>query len=90
MAEIERQLTTENKKRELQRKQELYEAQLIALKGQYETERDAILRELAEEEKRQKVVASQRLEMARLRKADNGGMQVEENGARKARKGAAK
>ena len=90
VAEIERQLSTENKKRELQRKQELYEAQLIALKGQYETERDAILRELAEEEKRQKVVASQRLEMARLRKADNGGMQVEENGARKARKGAAK
>ena len=90
VAEIERQLTTENKKRELQRKQELYEAQLIALKGQYETEREAILRELAEEEKRQKVVASQRLEMARLRKADNGGMRVEENGARKARKGTAK
>lgn len=87
-AEVDRKLTTEHKQRELQRKQDLYEAQLIALRGQYETERDAILRELDEEEKRQKVVAAQRLEIARMRKADNGEVQVEENGARKARKGA--
>lgn len=86
-AEIECQLSAERKKRELRRRQELYEAQLIALKGQYETERDAILRELEEEEKRQEVIADQRLEIARMRKADNGGMPVEENGARKARKG---
>ena len=85
--EIERQLTTENKKRELRRKQELYEAQLVALKGQYEAERDVILRELDEEEKRQKIVSDQRLEIARLRKADDGEVQVDENGAPKARKG---
>ena len=89
-AEIERQRTTENKQRELQRKQELYEAQLIALKGQYETERDAILRELEAEERRQKVVAEQQLEIARLRRADDGRVQIEENGTRKARKGAAR
>lgn len=86
-AEVDRRLLTEYKQRELRRKQELYEAQLIALKGQYETERDTILRELDAEEKRQKVMADQRLEIARMRKADNGGVQVEENGARKARKG---
>ena len=86
-AEVDRQLSIEHKQRELRRKQELYEAQLIALKGQYETERDAILRELAEEEERQKVIADQRLEIARMRKADVGGIQVDENGARKARKG---
>ena len=89
-AEVDRQLSTEHKQRELRRKQELYEAQLIALKGQYEIERDALLRELDGEEKRQKVLAAQRLEIARMRKADNGGVQVEENGARKARKGAAR
>ena len=86
VAEADRRLATELKERELRRKQELYEAQLLALKGQYETERDAILRELEEARQREKVVADQRLEIARLRHADNDGMQVEENGARKARK----
>jgi circadian clock protein KaiC len=88
-AEIERQQTTARKQRELRRKQELYEAQLQALKGQYESERDAILRELDEEQTRLRVAADQRLEIARLRKADSRGMQIDENGARKARKGAA-
>lgn len=86
-AEVDRRLSIERKQRELQRMRDLYEAQLIALKGQYETERDAILRELDEEEKRQKVIADQRLEIARMRKADLGGVQIEGNGARKARKG---
>ena len=89
-AEVDRQLSAERKQRELRRKQELYEAQLIALRGQYEAERDAILRELDEDEKREKLKANQRLEIAHMRKADNGEMQVEENGARKARKGAAR
>ena len=89
-AEIERQTITERKQRELRRKQELYEAQLIALKAQYETERDGILKELDQEEKRKKVVAEQQHEMARLRRADDGRVQIEENGARKPRKGAAR
>jgi len=86
-AEIDRQLLTERKQRELQRKQELYEAQLMALKGQYETERDAILRDLDEDERRRKVMADERLEIARLRRADNGEVQFQGDGARKARKG---
>jgi circadian clock protein KaiC len=88
-AEVERQQVTARKQRELRRKQELYEAQLQALKGQYESEREAILRELDEEQTRLRVDADQRREIARLRKADDG-MRIEENGARKARKGAAK
>jgi len=80
----------ERKQRELRRKQELYEAQLIALKSQYETERDTILRELEEEKQRQQVVAVQRLEIARLRQADNGEVQMQGNGARKSRKGTAR
>ena len=86
-AQAERRLATEHKERELTRKEELYQAQLLALKGQYESERDAILRELEEAKQREKVIADQRLEIARLRYADNDRMQVDENGARKARKG---
>ena len=89
-ADVDRKQTLERKQRELRHKQELYEAQLIALKGQYESERDAILRELEEEKQRQREVAEQRLEIARLRKADNGEVQLEDNGARKSRKGAAR
>jgi circadian clock protein KaiC len=88
-ATVEREYLTERKQRELQRKQELYEAQLQALKGQYESEREAILRELDEEQTRLRLAADQRREIARLRKADDG-MRIEENGARKARKGAAR
>jgi len=88
--DLERQQVYARKQRELRRKQELYEAQLQALKGQYESERDAILRDLDEEQSRLKIAADQRVEMARLRKADSRGMQIDENGARKARKGAAR
>ena len=87
-AEVERQEVAARKQRELRRKQELYEAQLQALKGQYESERDAILMELNEEQNRIQFAADQRLEMARLRRADNRAVQIGENGARKARKGA--
>jgi len=89
-AEFERQLTSARKERELRRKQDLYEAQLVALKGQYETERDALLRDLDEEKKRIEVMAAQRREIARLRRADNSGgskIEIQENGAKKARKG---
>ncbi len=90
-AEADRQFAVERQQRELRRKQELYEAQLVTLKGQYETERDVILRELDQEKQRQKVMTDQRLEIARLRKADdNGDVQAEENGIRKARKGTAR
>lgn len=88
--EVDRKLTMERKQRELRHKQDLYEAQLLALKGQYETERDAILRELQEEEQRQRIIAEQRIEIARLRQADNGEVQIEENGTKKIRKGVAR
>lgn len=78
----------QRKERELQRKQELYEAQLIALRGQYETERDAIIRDLEEDQTRESSVATQRMEMARLRHADIN-VDLEGNGARKSRKGTA-
>lgn len=87
-AEIERRHVAERKERELRRKRELYEAQLTTLKGQYESERDVILRELEEAKQRERVIAEQRVEIARLRRADSDDLQPQENGARKARKGA--
>jgi circadian clock protein KaiC len=89
-AALDRKLGMERKQLALRRKQELYEAQLVALKGQYEIERDAILKELEEEQARQKVMDDQRREIARLRRADNGDFQVEGNGVRKSRKGTAR
>jgi hypothetical protein len=73
----------------LQRKQEIYEAQLVTLRSQYESERDALLKEIEEDEKRESMIASQRVEMARLRHADIA-LDVEENGAPKVRKGTAR
>jgi len=88
--EVERQQIGARKQRELRRKQELFQAQVQALKGQYESERDAILEELDEEQTRLRAAADQRLEIARLRKADTKETQIDENGARKAQKGAAR
>jgi circadian clock protein KaiC len=85
-ATVGREQARQRKQHELQRKQELYEAQLLALRIQYETERDTLLREIDEDQKRESVAATQRMEMARLRHADiNVG--VAGNGARKSRKG---
>ena len=81
----EREVARQRKQRELDRKQELYEAQLIALRSQFESERDIILKELEEEQKREGMVANQRVEMARLRRADIAAEVG--NGAQKARKG---
>ncbi len=89
-AEIDRKFVLERKRRELGHKQELYEAQLVALRGQHETERNAILREIEEESQRHQVMAEQRLEIARLRQADNSEVQIQGNGAKKTRRGAAR
>jgi circadian clock protein KaiC len=89
-AEADRRHLEQRKERELKRKEELYEVQLAALRGQFQTERDAILRELDEDRSREAMVATQRIEMARIRRADNVGIKLNENGARKARKGTAK
>ena len=83
----ERQQATQHKERELERKRQLYEAQLVALKNQYESEREVLLRELEEDQRREAAIASNRVEIARLRRADKNPVQLDENGARKARKG---
>jgi circadian clock protein KaiC len=86
-AVFEREDSRRRKQRELERKQELYEAQLVALRNQYESDRDQILKELEEDQQRESRVANERVEMARLRHADLS-VDVQANGARKRRKGA--
>ena len=88
-AAVERQVSRQRKERELKRKQQLYEAQLVSLKSQYESERDMLLKELEEEEQRESAAASQRVQMARMRHADIN-VEVEENGSRKSKKGTAR
>ena len=85
-AALERDDARRRKQRELRRKQEFYEAQLVALRNQYESEREQMLKELEQDENRENVVANQRVEMARLRRADIS-VEGEENGATKRRKG---
>lgn len=89
-AEAERRQATERKERELERKRELYEAQVVALKSQYEAEREVLLRELDEDKRREEVIGSDRVKIARLRHADDSPVQLDENGARKPRKGSAR
>jgi circadian clock protein KaiC len=86
-AEVTRQQTRERKERELKRKQELLEAQIAALRGQFEGERDAILREIDQDLQREQAVVEQRIEMARLRQAENGTGVDKKSAERKARKG---
>ena len=88
-AAVERQVSRQRKERELKRKQQLYEAQLVSLKSQYESERDMLLKELEEEQQRESAAASQRVQMARMRHADIN-VEVEENGSRKSKKGTAR
>jgi circadian clock protein KaiC len=82
----ERKQATFRKQRELKRKQEVHEAQLAALRGQYESERESLLQQLDEDRRREDKLADQRLEMARLRQADTDSS-VEGNGSRRAQKG---
>ena len=79
----------QRKQRDLLRREQLYEAQLVALKSQYETERDSLLHELEEEQKLEQVAATERFAMARIRHADMN-VAVDENGTQKPRKGTAR
>lgn len=86
IAEADQRLEMERKERELHRKKEIFEAQVATLKGQFESERDAILRELDEAKQREKAMADQHLGITRLRQADNVGGHVD--GDKKSRRGA--
>ena len=87
VAAIERQETQQRKQAELQRKEQVFEAQLLTLKSQYESERATILKELEEYQRHESIAATQRSEMGRLRRADIK-VETEQNGAaRKTRKG---
>ncbi len=67
---LQRSLEIERKHREIARKQALFEAQITALRTQFEIEKDDLEREIANEKLHQETFADNAREMARIRKAD--------------------
>jgi circadian clock protein KaiC len=64
----------ERKQREMARKEKLVEAQIAALRAEFESEREELLRIIGQEKLREEVLSEQRMNIAQMRKAD----QIEE------------
>ena len=58
---------TERKRRELEHKRGALEAQILALRAQFETEADEIQKEIAFEKTREQVLEAEKVQMARMR-----------------------
>jgi circadian clock protein KaiC len=65
-----RRQEVERKHREMDRKEKLIEAQITALRAEFESEREELLRLIEQENLREEVLSEQRLEIARMRQAD--------------------
>jgi circadian clock protein KaiC len=76
-------LEVERKRRELERRQLAQQAQLEALRLQFETENEEIQRFITEQESRQDRLDQDRLEIGRSRKADLDGTQQPRKGNRR-------
>ena len=60
----------ERKRRDIERKKTAIEAQIVALRSQLEAEKDDLDRILAEEKQRDETLASENLDMVKVRQAD--------------------
>jgi circadian clock protein KaiC len=69
-AELVRKEEIERKKRELERKRKAIEAQIAALRSEFEAAQEEVDKLTRQEEINEKVLAEERTEMMRLRKAD--------------------
>ena len=67
---LARQQGIDIKKRDIERKRQLLEAQIAAMRAELEAEEDDLRRLLAQEEARAAALVSERAQMARLRRAD--------------------
>jgi circadian clock protein KaiC len=77
-----RQEESERRRRSLEIKRKDLEAKIAALQAEFENEKQEIEKSLVDDERREQVVAKERKNMARLRKADvtsNGGRPAHEN-----------
>ncbi|HLN87334.1 MAG TPA: circadian clock protein KaiC [Candidatus Limnocylindrales bacterium] len=67
-----RRETTERKKRQLERKRRALDAQIVALRTQFETEAEELQKEIALETTREQVLETDRVQMAQLRSGNGG------------------
>ena len=67
---LERSQLIEGKRREMERKASLIEAQIAGLRSQLDAERDELAREIARENLHQEVLIRETQVMARARKSD--------------------
>src|ERR1041385_4674638 len=67
-----RQEAIERKKRELERKRQVLDTQIVALRAQYETEAEEIKKEIALETSREQALQMDRVQMAQLRSGNGG------------------
>jgi circadian clock protein KaiC len=70
-AQIRRE-ATDRKKRELERKRRALDAQIVALRTQFETEAEELQKEISLEAAREQVLETERLQMAQLRSGNGG------------------
>ena len=66
-----RQQETEGKNRDLERKRQVLEAQIAALRAEFETEQVEAAKMIGQDQTRAGVLASDRVQMARLRQSDD-------------------
>ena len=67
-----RQEAIERKKRELERKRQVLDTQIVALRAQFETEAEEIKKEIALETSREQALQMDRVQMAQLRSGNGG------------------
>ena len=65
-----REQETEDRKRELERKRQTVETQIATLRAEFEAEQSAILETIEQDRARARVLADERSQIARLRRAD--------------------
>ena len=67
---LERRQDIERKQNEIERKKAIVEAQIVALRAEFEAEQDELSRIIAEEKRREELLTQQSLELGKVRKAD--------------------
>ncbi|MGZ7095425.1 MAG: ATPase domain-containing protein, partial [Methanobacterium sp.] len=72
--DLMREQDIERKQREIERKRKTMEAQITEIKSQFETEEEELERTLHQEEQKEDILKGDRVEMARMRKANGEGI----------------
>ncbi|MGZ7119748.1 MAG: hypothetical protein ACXVH2_08565, partial [Methanobacterium sp.] len=72
--DLMREQDIERKQREIERKRKTMEAQVTEIKSQFEAEEEELERTLHQEEQKEDILKGDRVEMARMRKANGEGI----------------